>query len=47
MGRIKADAGMQIMWDSIQDEANEVWKRNYALSASEVAKRIASDSGFR
>ena len=43
MGRRKADAGMQIFWDSIQHEANQIWKRNYALSASEVAKKIATD----
>lgn len=41
MGRKKANAGVQIMWDSIQHEADRIWKRNYALSKLAVAGIIA------
>jgi len=43
MGRRKADAGISMLWDSIQYEANMIWGKNYALSVSQVVERIASD----
>lgn len=43
MGRRKADAGFKVFWDSIQHDASLIWKRNPALSASQVAEKIAGD----
>ena len=43
MGRRKADAGFKVFWDPIQHEANLIWKRNPALSVSQVAEKIAED----
>jgi len=42
MGRREANVGSQEMWESIQQEANKIWKIDYSLLISQVAEKIAA-----